>query len=136
MPHIWKGEKMEENKYLWNERKRLWCGLPWTFTKYALSEDRLFVTTGLLKTEENEVRLYRVLDLSLTRTLIQKIFGLGTVKISSSDKTLGNFQLINIKNPEQVKEQLSELVEENRDKKRVTSREFMGEELDADDDEY
>lgn len=120
---------MEENNIVWSERKRLWCGLPWTFTKYALSEDRLFVTSGLLKTVENEVRLYRILDLSLSRTLIQKLFGLGTIRISSSDKTLGNFDLINIKNPVQVKERLSGLVEENRDKKRVTSREFMGDDL-------
>lgn len=127
---------MAERNYLWKERKRLWCGLPWTFTKYALTDDRLFVTSGLLKTVENEVRLYRVMDLSLSRGLIQKIFGLGTIRVSSSDKNLGNFELINIKNSEEVKEQISELVEENRDKKRVSSREFMGDDItDAQDDE-
>ena len=127
---------MAERNYLWQARKRLWCGLPWTFTKYALTEDRLFVTAGLFKTVENEVRLYRVMDLSLSRGLIQKIFGLGTIRVSSSDKNLGNFELINIKNSEEVKEQISELVEENRDKKRVTSREFMGDNVeDMADDE-
>ena len=127
---------MTERNYLWKERKRLWCGLPWTFTKYALTEDRLFVTAGLFKTIENEVRLYRVTDLSLSRGLFQKIFGLGTIRVSSSDKNLGNFELINIKNSEDVKEQLSELVEENRDKKRVTSREFIGDDIaDMHDDE-
>lgn len=126
---------MEENQYVWKERKRLWCRLPWTFTKYALSEDRLFVTSGLFKTVENEVRLYRVLDLSLSRTLLQKIFRLGTIRVSSSDKTLGNFELVNIPNPAQIKEKLSELVEENRDKKRVTSREFMGDDLEMEEDD-
>lgn len=128
------GTTMEENQYVWSDRKRLWCRLPWTFTKYALSEDRLFITSGLFKTVENEVRLYRILDLSLSRTLIQKIFRLGTIRVSSSDKTMGNFELINIPDPAQVKEQLSELVEENRDKKRVTSREFMGDDLEMEDD--
>lgn len=126
---------MESNQYVWKERKRLWCRLPWTFTKYALSEDRLFVTSGLFKTVENEVRLYRVLDLSLSRTLLQKMFRLGTIRVSSSDKTLGNFELVNITNPAQIKEKLSELVEENRDKKRVTSREFMGDDLEMEDDD-
>lgn len=126
---------MEEKKYLWSERKRLWCRLPWTFTKYALTEDRLFITSGLLKTVENEVRLYRILDLSLSKTLIQKIFRMGTIKVSSSDKTMGNFELINIPDVDRIKEQLSQLVEENRDKKRVTSREFMGDDLDNDDDD-
>ena len=53
---------MEETgmNYLWSARKRNALGLPWTFTKYAFTEDRLFVTTGLLKTVEDEVRLYRI----------------------------------------------------------------------------
>ena len=118
-------------EYLWQERKRNALGLPWTFTKYLLSEDRLFVNTGFFKTVENEVRLYRILDLSLSRTLTQKIFGIGTIQVSSADKTLGNFEIKNIKNANEVKEQLSQLVEENREKKRVTNREFMGDDLDS-----
>ena len=126
----------ENNNILWSARKRNSFGLPWTFTKYAFSEDRIFITSGLFKTVENEVRLYRVMDLSLTRTLSQKIFGMGTIKVSSADKTLGNFELINIKNSREVKEQLSQLVEENRDKKRVSNREYMDDDeniLDDDD---
>lgn len=126
----------DSKKIIWEERKRNCLGLPWTFTKYAFSEDRIFVKSGLLKTVENEVRLYRVMDLSLTRTLSQKIFGLGTIKVSSADKTLGNFEIINIRNSEEVKEQLSQLVEENRDRKRVTNREYMDDDdniLDDDD---
>ena len=114
-------------EFIWKDRKRNALGLPWTFTKYSLSEDRLFVESGLLKTVENEVRLYRILDLSLTRTLSQKIFGIGTIKISSADKTLGDFEIKNVKKPEEVKELLSGLVEENREKKRVSGREYMGE---------
>ena len=121
-------------EYLWSARKRNALGLPWTFTKYAFNEDRLFVTSGLLKTVEDEVRLYRILDISLTRTLLQKIFRMGTINITSADRSLGNFDLVNVKNPSEVKEQLSELVEENRDKKRVTNREFMSDDMDTDED--
>jgi uncharacterized membrane protein YdbT with pleckstrin-like domain len=119
-------EEMMENgvEMVWKDRKRNALGLPWTFTIYSLSEDRLFVKSGLLRTVENEVRLYRILDLSLSRTLFQKIFGIGTVQVSSADKTLGDFELKNIKRPEEIKELLSNLVEENREKKRVTSREY------------
>ena len=46
-----------------------------------------------------------------------------------------DFEIKNIKKPRDVKEQLSKLVEENRDKKRVTNREFMGEEADFGDDD-
>lgn len=115
-----------ELDYIWRERKRNALGLPWTFTKYALTDDRLFISKGLFTTVEDEVRLYRILDLSLSRTLTQKIFKIGTIHISSSDKTQGNFEIKNIKNPEKVKEQLSNLVEENREKKNVSNREYMG----------
>lgn len=121
-------------EYLWQERKRNALGLPWTFTKYLLSEDRLFINTGLFKTVEDEVRLYRILDLSLSRTLTQKIFGIGTIQVSSADKTMGNFEIKNIKNAAEVKEKLSQLVEENREKKRVTNREFMGDDLEEQED--
>ena len=124
-----------ETNFIWKERKRNALGLPWTFTKYALTDDRLFITSCLLKTVEDEVRLYRIMDLSLSQTLSQKIFGIGTILVSSADKSMRDFEIKNIKKPRDVKEQLSKLVEENRDKKRVTNREFMGEDADFGDDD-
>lgn len=115
-------------EYLWYARKRNALGLPWTFTKYAFTDDRLFITKGFFKTVEDEVRLYRIMDLSLTRTLGQKIFGMGTIKIVSADKTMGDFDLVNIKNPSAIKEQLSQLIEECRDKKRISGHEYMDDE--------
>ena len=41
------------NHIIWQDRKRLWCGLPWTFTVYSLSEDRLFIKTGFLSVKED-----------------------------------------------------------------------------------
>lgn len=120
---------------IWKERKRLVCGLPWTFTKYSLSEDRLFVETGFLNQRQDEVQLYRVLDVSVTRNLIQRIFGLGTIHVKTSDKSLGNFDLINIQNVRDVKETIVQLVEDARDRKRVSSREFIVDSDDADDND-
>lgn len=112
-------------EYLWKDRKRIFFGLPWTFTRYSLSEDRLFISKGFFSIHEDEVRLYRIMDISLTRNLWQRMFNLGTIKIVSADKTLGNFDLKNIKNPRSVKEQLSKKVEEIRVAKRVSNREYM-----------
>lgn len=112
--------------YLWKDRKRIIFGLPWTFTKYSLTEERLFIEKGFLNKKEDEVRLYRITDISLDRPLGQRIFGLGTIKCCSGDKTLGDFEIQKIKNSKDVKEMLSELVEKQRDAKRVTSREFIG----------
>ncbi len=128
----------ENKEILWRERKRNAIGLPWTFTVYSFTAERLFVESGLFTAVEDEVRLYRVLDLSLSRTLWQKLFKMGTIKVDSADKSLGNFELKNIRRPKEVKEQLSELVEACRDKKRVTNREFMSDvdDLDEDNDTY
>ena len=114
------------NEIIWTDKKRLWCGLPWTFTRYSLSADRLFVKRGIFTIREDEVRLYRIRDISLRQSFLQRIFGLGTINISSSDSTMGNFQLINIKKSRDVKEMLSDTVEIERERKRVSMREFVG----------
>ena len=113
------------SEILWSDRKRIWCGLPWTFTVYSMTDDRLFVKRGLFNLREDEVRLYRIKDLVLERSLFQRIFGLGTIQVVSSDSSLGTFALSNIKKSEEVKEQLSTLVEEERQRKKVSSREFI-----------
>lgn len=110
---------------VWKDRKRIIFGLPWTFTKYGLSEDRIFIETGLFNLAENEVRLYRIMDVSLERKLWQRLFGLGTITCHSSDKTMGVFQIRNIKKPSEVKELLSSYIEGERSRKRVTSKEFI-----------
>ena len=88
---------------VWKDRKRIFFGLPWTFTKYSLSEDRLFINTGFFSVKEDEVRLYRIMDISLERKLWQRMCGLGTIKCCSADKTLGDFEIKNIKNSREVK---------------------------------
>lgn len=117
---------------LWHDRKR-YFGLPISFTKYSMSEDRLFVETGLLNLSQDEVRLYRILDLKLKRSLGQRIFGVGSILVSSSDKSLGTFEIKNIKNSANVKEMLSVQVEQQRESKRVYTRENMVNDVDDDD---
>ena len=77
---------MQSIEFLWKDRKRH-LGLPLSFTRYSLSEDRLFYERGLLNLKADEVLLYRVQDLELTMTLGQRIFGVGTVCVHSSDKS-------------------------------------------------
>ena len=121
-------------KELWSDCKRVvFFGLPLSFTKYRLTTNRLFVNTGFLTQREDEVRLYRITDVSLSRTLMQRVFGLSTIHCNSSDKTLGNFDIINIKDGEVVKEILSQSVERERIARRVSTRENMIDVSDYDD---
>lgn len=124
---------MNKEKLKWYERQRIWCGLPWTFTTYGLSEDRIFVNKGFLNTKECEVRLYRILNVNLSRNIIQKIFGLSTIHIDSNDKDLSCFDIKNIKKGDEIKELISNLVEEERIRNKVSSREFMSGDDDDDD---
>lgn len=110
---------------LWKDRKRIFFGLPWTFTRYALSEEKLLIDTGFFRRNEEEIRLYRILDITLKRKLWQRIFNLGTIHCCSADKSTPEFDIVNIKDPVKIKELLSDLVEEEREKKRVSGREFM-----------
>ena len=123
-----------DKEYLWKDRKRTFLGLPWSFTKYRLSEDRLFIEKGFFKTIYDEVRLYRIMDMELTRTFGQRLFGLGTIHVFSSDKSHGDFDILSVKNSKFVKELLSQQVEKQRDAKRVVNRELMGGEHDHLDD--
>lgn len=110
---------------IWKDRKRTLFGLPLSFTVYSLDKERLFIKTGFLSVKEDEVRLYRITDISLKRSLGQRIFGVGTISCASADKTLGDFEIKSVKRSKEIKEMLSDLVEQQRDEKRVSSREFF-----------
>ena len=110
---------------VWTDRKRPFCGLPLSFTKYILLEDKLLINTGILSINQEEVKLYRIMDLTLKRSLLQRIFGVGTIHCCSADKTTPEFEIKDIKKPFEVKEMISKMVEEERDKKRVSGREYF-----------
>ena len=116
---------MRKMNYIWQDRKRTFLGLPWSFTKYMLTEDRLFVEKGLLTSTLDEENLYRVRDISVTRTLGQRLFGLGTVKVFSTDASNGETVLESIKNPIEVKEEIVRLVEAARKKHNIRASEML-----------
>ena len=116
---------MDSIVYTWKDRKRI-LGMPITFTRYRLSEDRLFCEKGFFNIKQDEVLLYRVRDLQLNLSLWQRIFGVGTVYVISSDHSVPHMDLINIKQPREVKELIHRSVEEAKDKRRMRTMEVMG----------
>ena len=126
---------MENNtQYVWKDKKRTIFGLPWTFTTYKLTKDKLLIESGFLSKNEEEVRLYRIMDLTLKRPFWQRIWGLGTIHCCTADKSTPEFDVLKIKNAEYIKNLLSDMVEEERDKKRVSAREYMSDDVDDIDD--
>lgn len=116
---------MEKLNVIWKDRKRPIFGLPLSFTKYTLLEDKILIDTGILSTNQEEIKLYRIMDVTLKRTIFQRLFGVGTIHCCSGDKSTPEFDIKDIKKSFEVKEKLSKMIEEQRDKKRVTGREFL-----------
>ena len=118
--------KIGENNEIMRERKRWgFFGIPWTFTKYILTEKKLIIQTGLFRSTENEILLYRVADMSMTRTLFQKMFNIGTLTVYSHDKTNPTLIIKNIKNVRLFKDALSDAVEKDKIRMRLRQREVM-----------
>ncbi len=102
------------------ERKRLlFFGLPWTFTKYTVGEEYIVVNSGLLRTYENDCYMYKVQDVELQSTLLERIFRLGTVVCFTGDTTHPKLQLIHIRHAKEIKDYILKTSEEARRKRRT-----------------
>ena len=112
------------DKILWRDRKR-YLGLPLSFTKYEISDDRLFQTRGFLNLKYEEILLYRVRDLELSRSFGQRIFGVGSITVTSSDKSRPVLVIHNVKEPAAVKELLHQQVEDMKIRRRVRFGEIV-----------
>lgn len=108
----------------WSDRSRIF-GLPITFTKYSMSDDRIFCEKGLLNMKFEEILLYRVRDISMKITLGQRIFGVGSILLQSSDKTAPVLEIKNVKNPRQIKEMIHQQVEQVKEQRRMRFGEVL-----------
>lgn len=115
----------KQEQIIWKDRKRI-LGLPWTFTKYRVDGNRLYFSKGLFSTTEDELLLYRVLDIKICRTFGDKIFGVGTIILYTADKTNTELHIQSIKNPKEVRDMISKMVEEERIRLKVVGREMVG----------
>lgn len=117
----------ENSKIIWKDKKRIW-GMPITFTRYTLAENedwtKLFVNVGFLSTHEEEVNMYRIYDISVSRTLGDKIFGVGTITLFSKDESTPTMTLWHVKNPYEIRNMLAKIVEEEKAKRGFRVAEF------------
>ena len=110
---------------IWQDRKHhLW--FPIGFTKYSVGDGRLYINSGLLSSREDECLLYRITDITLVRSLGQRIFGTGTIEMNAKDSSTPVIRLENISNPVDVKRMLSNMIEKEREEKHVVGRDMYG----------
>lgn len=117
--------KYEKDEVLWKDRKHfMW--FPFSFVKYEIKNERLYEQSGLFSTTYDELLLYKVIDMTLKQSLAQKIFGTGTIYLTTRADTSMQVVLKNIKNPKEVKDLISELTEQIRQNQNVVGKEFYG----------
>ena len=121
---------MSQKNYLWSDKKRTLFGLPLYFTRYTLTSEKLLIKIGFLSTREEEIKLYRILDFTVRKTLFQRIFGVGDIELHTADRSTPVFVMKGIKNVESIKELISKKVEEVRVDRNVRVREEFHNELD------
>lgn len=117
--------KFDKPTYIWKDRKRV-LGMPITFIRYRIGEERLYFETGLLNTRADDILLYRVRDITMTISFWQRLTGVGTIIVDSSDKTMPTLAIRDVKHPREVKELLHRQVEKAKLAYRVRVNELMG----------
>ena len=116
--------KVASGNVLWQQRKRNWCRTPFTFTVYTLTDRELSVKTGILNESFNLIKLFRIVDISVERTFLQRIFGMSTIVLDTRDQSSGNgvVALKNVLNGFEVRKVLQEAVDASRRENGMSAR--------------
>lgn len=102
------------------ERKRwLFLGLPFTFTLYHVKENLLTIESGLLRKTENDCYMYKVQDVELVTSLMERLMGLGSVVCYTGDVTHPRLELTHIRNAKAIKDFILEASEQARMRRRT-----------------
>ena len=109
------------------EKKRtLFLGLPWTFTTYTVSEELVTMNSGFFKKVENDCYMYKILDVRLETSILERMFGLGTVHCFGGDVTQPDMILSHIKNSKEIKDYILRNSEEQRIKRKTLNTQDIG----------
>ena len=72
--------------------------------RYRLTNHRLFTQRGLLSRVHDEIELIRVDDVSVRQNLVQRLFGVGTVTVLSTDASNPRLEIAGVLRPLELKE--------------------------------
>ncbi|SEK87687.1 PH domain-containing protein [Ruminococcus albus] len=112
--------------YVWTDKKRTFLGLPWSFTRYYLTESKFITRTGIFSVQEDELELYRVLDKKLVLTMGDRMVGCGTIVMNVRDVDTPVKEIKSVKKPREVMKLLDQYIDMNRDRYRTRGRELYG----------
>jgi uncharacterized membrane protein YdbT with pleckstrin-like domain len=81
------------------------------YTRYRLTDQRLQLTIGVFSRTTKNLELYRVKDLRLERSFLQRMAGIGTIAMVTSDFTMKHFNLEGVRESEHLFEEMRRAVE-------------------------
>lgn len=80
----------------------LWNFIYQTSTNYFCTSERLIIKKGIMVRTEDEIELYRVIDVVASANLFQRLMGVGTIYVKSTDQT-GNVKITSISDASSVR---------------------------------
>ena len=126
---------LSKGNLVYQEQKRwTFLGLPFTFTKYLFHENDLQIRRGFLNSTEDDTYMYRIIDVKLQQSLVQKMFGLGTIVCYTSDATDKTLVIKNIKHAREIKDFIYTASEEAKMRRRTVNMQNIGDYDDLTDD--
>ena len=126
-PEQYEKSREAKGELRYSERSRwLLFGLPWTFTKYEIRENDFTIIKGFFTVRENDCYMYKISDVEITRSLLQRMAGLSTIVLYTSDVTDKTIVMKNIKHGKEIKDFLLQASEAARIRRRTVSMQNIG----------
>ncbi len=126
-PERYEESKLSKGELRYSERSRwLLFGLPFTFTKYELRDNDFTIIKGFFTVRENDCYMYKISDVEITRTLLQRMAGLSTITLFTSDVTDRTITMKNIKHGREIKDFILQASEAARIRRKTVSMQNIG----------
>lgn len=84
------------------------------FTSYEMDSERFRIKKGILNQNIEETELYRIKDYSIFKPFFLRIFGLGHLILTTSDKNNKYVRILAVKEVESLKDIIRNQVEKRR----------------------
>ena len=104
--------------YIEKKRTKL-LALPICFTTYTITDDKINIKKGFLNIIEDDAFMYKIQDVRLNKSLLERIFKLGTIICFTGDTTHPELKLVHIRNSGEIKDYILTASEEARRRRRT-----------------
>lgn len=109
-------------------------GIPWPFKRYEVYDNELTIVSGFLSIKEDDCFMYKITDVELSRSLFQRMAGLSTITLFTSDVTDKTIIMKNIKHGREIKDFINQESERARLRRRTVNMQNIGFNDDVDGD--